>query len=90
MVTFLSDNNFGDDVGDGVAGPVGLLLIVLLIIGTVLLVRDMNKRLKRLPHGEFPRAAAPGGPVGGSVGAAPGATPDLLAADDSGDPKSAG
>jgi hypothetical protein len=46
---FVADNSFGDDLGDGVAGPVGLLIIVLLCIGTALLVRNMNKRLKRLP-----------------------------------------
>jgi hypothetical protein len=64
---WLADNDFGDNIGDGVAGPVGLLLVVLLIIGTVLLVRDMNKRLKRLPT-EFPRTTAPGAPDAGRGG----------------------
>jgi hypothetical protein len=49
----LADNNFGDTVGDGVAGPIGLLIIVLLVIATILLMRNMNMRLKRLPA-EFP------------------------------------
>ncbi len=48
-VTTLADNDFGDNLGDGVAGPLGLLLIVLLAIATVLLVRNMNGHLKRLP-----------------------------------------
>jgi hypothetical protein len=52
-VTPLADNSFGDNLGDGVAGPVGLLIIVLLAIATVLLVRNMNKHLKRLPE-SFP------------------------------------
>jgi hypothetical protein len=53
MISFLASNSFGDDLGDGVAGPVGLLIIVLLAIATALIVRDMNKRLKRLPE-SFP------------------------------------
>lgn len=49
----LADNQFGDTLSDGVAGPMGLLIIVLLAIATVLLVRNMNTRLKRLPE-SFP------------------------------------
>jgi hypothetical protein len=45
----LADNNFGDTMGGGLAGPTGLLIIVLLVIGTVLLIRNMNSRLRRLP-----------------------------------------
>lgn len=37
----------------GAAGPVGLVLIVLLGIAVVLLVRNMDRRIKRLPR-EFP------------------------------------
>jgi hypothetical protein len=33
----------------GSAGPLGLLIVLLLAISTVLLIRNMNKRLKRLP-----------------------------------------
>ena len=33
----------------GKASPIGLVLILLLMIGTVLLVRSMNKRIKNLP-----------------------------------------
>lgn len=57
-VTFLADNDFGDDLGDGVAGPIGLLIIVLLVIATVLLIRNMNARLRRLPD-RFPDPVDP-------------------------------
>ncbi|WP_163511315.1 hypothetical protein [Fodinicola acaciae] len=45
----LAANNFGDTLPGGVAGPLGLFVILLLVIATVLLVRNMNKRIKRLP-----------------------------------------
>jgi hypothetical protein len=51
--TVLAVNNFGDTRSGGLAGPMGLFIIVLLAIGTVLLIRNMNARLKRLPA-EFP------------------------------------
>ena len=35
------------------AGPLGLLVVALMVIATVLLIRNMNARLKRLPR-EFP------------------------------------
>ena len=35
------------------AGPLGLLVVVLMLIATALLIRNMNSRLKRLPR-EFP------------------------------------
>jgi hypothetical protein len=58
-----AQNNFGDTLSDGVAGPTALLIIVLLAIATVLLIRNMNKRLRRLPA-QFPIAAgaSPAGP----------------------------
>jgi len=56
-VAVLAQNNFGDTQPDGVAGPLGLLIIVLLGVATVLLIRNMNKRIKRLPE-EFPPPAA--------------------------------
>jgi hypothetical protein len=34
----------------GKAAPLGLLIVVLLLIGTLLLVRSMNRHLKRLPE----------------------------------------
>lgn len=42
-------NNFGDTRGGAMAGPLGLFFIVMLGIATVLLIRNMNKRLRRLP-----------------------------------------
>lgn len=31
------------------AGPIGLLIVLLMIVATVFLIRNMNGRLKRLP-----------------------------------------
>jgi hypothetical protein len=45
----LAVNNFGDTESGGLAGPMGLLVVVLMCIATVLLVRNMNKRLRQLP-----------------------------------------
>jgi hypothetical protein len=53
----LAENNFGDTRSGGLAGPMGLFIIVLLAIATVLLIRNMNSRLRRLP-GRFPRQEA--------------------------------
>jgi|GEM_PF-6592816 len=53
MITVLAANDFGDDLGDGVAGPVGLLIIVLLVVALVFLVRSMNKHLRRV-RDDFP------------------------------------
>jgi hypothetical protein len=39
------------------AGPLGLLVVVLMVLATVFLIRNMNARLKRLPR-EFPDARA--------------------------------
>ena len=50
-------NNFGDTRSGGLAGPMGLFVIVLMSIATVLLIRNMNKRLRRLPD-SFPDPAA--------------------------------
>ena len=55
MLTVLAQNDFGDTASDGFAGPLGLFIIVLLVVATVLLIRNMNKRIKRLPE-EFPSA----------------------------------
>lgn len=68
----LAQNNFGDTRVGGLAGPMGLLIIVLMAIATVLLIRNMNARLRRLPDrfpdepglGEVNRAQD-GGPVDG-------------------------
>ena len=50
MIEFLAENNFGDTRSGSMAGPTGLVIILLLALGTVLLIRSMNKRLKRLPE----------------------------------------
>lgn len=55
---FLAVNNFGDTRSGGLAGPMGLFIIVLLSIATVLLIRNMNKRLRRLPDSFDDPAAA--------------------------------
>ena len=39
-----------EDIG---TGPIGLLIILLMLIATALLIRNMNTRIKRLPP-EFP------------------------------------
>ena len=39
------------------AGPLGLLVVVLMVLATVFLIRNMNARLKRLPR-EFPDPGA--------------------------------
>jgi hypothetical protein len=51
MLEILAENNFGDTrSGDGLAGPMALLLILLLAAATVFLIRNMNQRLRRLPE----------------------------------------
>ena len=45
----LAANNFGDTRTGSLVGPMGLLIIALLAIATVLLIRNMNARLRRLP-----------------------------------------
>ncbi|WP_025617957.1 hypothetical protein [Salinispora cortesiana] len=52
----LAQNNFGNTRTGGLAGPMGLFLILVLAIATVLLIRNMNARLRRLPN-QFPSAA---------------------------------
>ncbi|MEV4479247.1 hypothetical protein [Micromonospora coxensis] len=49
----LAANNFGDTRTGGLAGPMGLLLILLLSAATIFLIRNMNSRLRRLPD-RFP------------------------------------
>jgi len=46
------------------AGPVGLLIVLLMLIATALLIRNMNARLKRLPR-EFPEPDRPSEPEQG-------------------------
>jgi hypothetical protein len=49
-------------VGSGSAGPLGFLIVVLIAIATVLLIRNMNARLKRLPPSFDEPASPPDGP----------------------------
>lgn len=53
MIQVLADNSFGDTRSGGLAGPTGLVIILLLAIGTVFLIRNMNSRLRNLPD-RFP------------------------------------
>ena len=80
MIAVLAQNDFGDNIGDGLAGPVGLLIIVLLVIATVLLMRNMNARLRRLPerfpnHPDGPAARARREAEAGAAGDEPGDDP---------------
>jgi hypothetical protein len=77
IVTLLADDaprNTGPDFGK--ASPVGLLIVVLLLIGTFALIWSMNRHLKKLPesfdpdHPE-PDQAADEGTVGESADSAP-------------------
>jgi hypothetical protein len=58
-----AQNNFGDTMSDGIAGPLALLIIVLLAVATVLLIRNMNTRLRRLPESFPDPAGAPAKPA---------------------------
>ena len=51
MIAVLLADQAPKDTGPdfGKASPFGLLIVVLLLIGTFLLVRSMNRHLKRLP-----------------------------------------
>jgi hypothetical protein len=53
MVQFLAENNFGDTRDGAPAGPMGLFIILMLAVVTVLLIRNMNARIRRLPD-RFP------------------------------------
>lgn len=60
LLTFLADDaprNSGPDFGK--ASPFGLLVIVLLLIGTFLLVRSMNRQLKKVPESFDPQHPEP-------------------------------
>jgi hypothetical protein len=70
MIELLAQNNFGDTRSGSLAGPTGLLIILLLVIGTILLIRNMNSRLRRLPE-RFPRQAADNPPAADGTGTDP-------------------
>ncbi len=62
MIELLATNNFGDTRSGGLAGPTGLLIILVLVVGTILLIRNMNARLRRLPE-RFENQAPPSEPA---------------------------
>ena len=56
LLTVIADgapHNNGPDFGK--ASPVGLLIIVLLVIVTLLLLRSMNRHLKKVPESFDPK-----------------------------------
>jgi hypothetical protein len=59
LVVVAADEQLPEDVGK--AGPLGLLLIVLLLIAVVLLVKSMSRHLKRVPRSfdEEPEVVVP-------------------------------
>jgi hypothetical protein len=54
----LAENWFGDTRSGSMAGPMGLLIIVLLAVATILLIRNMSARIRRLPD-RFPDQEEP-------------------------------
>ena len=50
-------HNHGPDFGK--ASPVGLLVVVLLLIATLLLLRSMNRQLKKVPESFDPKHPEP-------------------------------
>lgn len=52
----LASNYFGDTLPQGQAGPLGLLVIVLLGVGLWLLIKSMNRHLRKLPTSFDPAA----------------------------------
>jgi hypothetical protein len=57
----VDDQQLPEDVGK--AGPLGLLLIVVLLIAVVLLGRSMGRHLKRVPFSFDPADRAPDTPA---------------------------
>lgn len=66
VIDVFAENNFGDTRSGGLAGPMGLFVIVVLAIVTVLLIRNMNTRIRRLPE-RFPGQDGPDGELPGRV-----------------------
>jgi hypothetical protein len=80
LANSVAENDFGDTRSGGLAGPMGLFIILLLAIGTVLLIRNMNSRLRRLPQ-SFPSTDADS-PRQGPADSAPSADETRPAASD--------
>ena len=58
MMQWLAENNFGDTRSGGLAGPPAWSSSCCWSVGTVLLIRNMNSRLRRLPD-KFPTDPPP-------------------------------
>jgi hypothetical protein len=56
-LTELAQNYFGDTRSGSVVAPIGTLVILALTAVTILLIRNMNARLRRLPE-RFPDETA--------------------------------
>ena len=59
LLTVIADapHNHGPDFGK--ASPLGLLVVVLLLIATLLLLRSMNRQLKKVPKTFDPQHLEP-------------------------------
>jgi hypothetical protein len=53
VLDLLAQNYFGNTREGSLAGPIGGFIIAALAVTTVLLIRNMSKRIRRLPA-EFP------------------------------------
>jgi hypothetical protein len=53
VVDLLAQNYFGNTRSGSLAGPVGAFIIAVMIVVTILLIWNMNSRLRRLPD-RFP------------------------------------
>lgn len=49
VVDLLAQNYFGNTRSGSLAGPIGAFIIAAMAVATVLLIRNMNARLRRLP-----------------------------------------
>lgn len=49
MTSLLAANNFGDTMPPGQAGPLGLLIIIMLGIACWFLYRSMSRHIRRVP-----------------------------------------
>lgn len=61
FVDLVAQNYFGNTRTGSLAGPIGAFIIAAMAVVTILLIRNMNARLRRLPQ-RFPdrESAAPG------------------------------
>jgi hypothetical protein len=59
----------------GKASPIGLVVLVLLFLATILLIRSMNKQLRKVPASFDKPDATPSDPTTPDVTAPPSATP---------------